>query len=62
MTYCVLDRAFCQSCMKFVLFFLCGKIVLVAVIKQALLQVEVNQSRRGFLQSLWFLTPDNPSK
>ena len=49
---------------EIILFFLCGKIVLVAVIKQSLLQMEVNHSRRGFLQSLWcqFVTPDNPSK
>ena len=43
--------------------FQCGKIALVADIKQALLQIEVNHSHRDFLRFLWYdsITADNPS-
>ena len=43
--------------------FRCGKIALVADIKQAFLQIEVNQSHREFLRFLWYysITMDNPS-
>ena len=42
--------------------FRCGKIALVADIKQAFLQIEVNQSHQDFLQLLWYdsITADNP--
>ena len=43
--------------------FRCEKIALIADIKQAFLQIEVNQSYRDFLRFLWydFITADNPS-
>ena len=43
--------------------FRCEKIALIADIKQAFLQIEVNQSYRDFLRYLWydFITADNPS-
>ena len=43
--------------------FRCGEIAFAADIKQAFLQIEVNQSHRDFLQFLWYdsITTDNPS-
>ena len=48
---------------KILLRFRYGKIALVADIKQAFLQIEVNQSHREFLRFLWYdsITTDNPS-
>ena len=48
---------------EILLCFRCGKIALVADIKQAFLQIEVNQSHRDFLRFLWYdsITANNPS-
>ena len=48
---------------KILLRFLYGKIALVTDIKQAFLEIKVNQSHQDFLRFLWYdsITADNPS-
>ena len=48
---------------EIVLRFRCAKIALAADIKQAFLQIEVNQSHRDFLRFFWYdaITADNPN-
>ena len=59
-THCILGRACCLFYMIFVLRFRMGKIGIVADIKQAFLQIFVDDNDRDLIRFLWFENVNDP--